>query len=192
MPGKQKNRSMSGQSLVEFALGLMIFLSLALAFVEFGPLVQAWINVQECAQAAVRYASTGQQGVAPGVDQWDTARLNAIKTEARAHTNNLVIKTTAGQFEPGYFRVNVYASDSPTAGKEYPGGPNARVAVDVMYNYPLVTPFLSRIWPWVRLGAHVEYVVERFRNPGFGTPAGVLPPTIAPTPVPTNTPTPKP
>lgn len=187
---KKHGKRTFGQSLVEFALILPALMLVIMGLFEFGRMFQVWLTLQYSAQSAARYASTGQQGVTPAVDPWDTTRLAAVKAVARTNATTLGIKPSAGVSEPGYFHVYVYASDSPTVGAEFPGGPNARVIVDVIYNHPLMTPlgqFLSR---FVTLKAHSEMIVERFRFPGYGTPAGKLPPTIPPTPTPTNTPIP--
>ncbi len=53
-----------------------------------------------------------------------------------------------------------------------------------------ITPLSQMFGRWVPLRAHVELINERFRHPGYGTPAGLLPPTIAPTVTPTITPVP--
>lgn len=179
-----------GQTLVEFALILPTLMIIIMALFEFGRMFQVWLTLQYSAQAAARYATTGQQWVDPGMDPWDSARLAAVKAEAQNNAATLAINPSAGQFEPGYFHVYVYASDSPVVGHEYPGGPNARVVVDVVFNHPLITPLFTMIGPYITLKAHSQMIVERFRFPGYGTPAGTLPPTIPPTPTPTNTPTP--
>jgi Flp pilus assembly protein TadG len=179
-----------GQSLVEFALILPALMLVIMGLFEFGRMFQVWLTLQYCAQSAARYASTGQQGVAPTVDPLDSIRLAAVKAEATKNATTLAIQPTAGVSDPGYFHVYVYASDSPTAGQEYPGGPNARVIVDVVFNHPLITPLGTWLARFVTLKAHSEMIVERFRFPGYGTPPGKLPPTIPPTPTPTNTPIP--
>jgi hypothetical protein len=196
-PGRVPRRRLAwreqAQSLVEFALVLTTLLVVVLGIVEFGRLLQAWLTVQNSAQAGARFAITGQCATDPSDPGWlwDSARLQCIKDQARLKANSLNISDGAGVFEPGYFRVSVYASDppEPTPDAEYPGGPNARVAVDVTYNHELITPVVRDIVPWLRLQAHSEMINERYRHPGFGTPPGVLPPTIAPTSTPTPTPT---
>jgi Flp pilus assembly protein TadG len=177
-----------GQALVEFALILPILLIIIMGLFEFGRMFQVWLTVQYCAQAAARYATTGQQSVTG--DIYDSARLAAIKAEALKNAVTLGVEPTAGPSDPGYFHVTVYASDPPAPGVEYPGGPNARVVVDVVFNHPLITPLFNMLAPYVPLKAHSEMIVERFRHPGYGTPPGKLPPTIIPTPTPTITPTP--
>ena len=182
------------QTLVEFAVVILALLVLVMGIIEFGRLLQTWMTVQRSAQAAARFATTGQCAVDPTSPGWqqDAARLQCIKDAAREAAASLSVRNGAGVFDPGYFDVSVHASDPPTPDPdlEYPGGPNARVAVDVTYNHPLITPILNRILPCIRLGAHAEMINERYRHPGYGTPPGELPPTIMPTSTPTPTPTP--
>jgi len=179
-----------GQTLVEFALILPTLIIIIMGIFEFGRMLQVWITMQYSAQAAARYASTGQTSVAG--DQWDSARLAAVKAEALKNAVTLNIQPSARPSDPGYFHVYVYSSDPPVQGAEYPGGPNARVVVDVIFNHPLITPILNLIAPYLTLKAHSEMINERFRHPGYGTPVGLLPPTVYPTPTPTSTPTPRP
>jgi hypothetical protein len=194
---KRKNKTL-GQSMVEFALMLPVLMLIIMGLFEFGRMFQVWMTLQYSAEAAARFASTGQQWVDPAVDRWDSARLAAVKAAAQDNATTLDIEPSAGVFEPGYFQVFVYASDPPipTPGvptpilNQYPGGPNARVIVDVVYNDPLITPLFTLFGQYVTLKGHSEMIVERFRFPGYGTPAGTLPPTILPTPTSTNTPTP--
>jgi Flp pilus assembly protein TadG len=179
-----------GQSMVEFALILPVLMLIIMGLFEFGRMLQVWLTLQYSAQAAARYASTGQEGVDPSLDKWDSVRLAAIKAEAQKNAVTLGIQPSAGQLDPGYFQVYVYASDTPIVGKEYPGGPRARVIVDIVFNHSLITPLGTMLGRYATLKAHSEMIVERFRFPGYGTPAGTLPPTIPPTPTPTNTPIP--
>ena len=171
--------------MLEFALALPIILTLILGLIEFGFLLQAWLTVQNSAQAGTRYAVTGQGYADPTVDPWDVARLQAIKDQVRGAAGSLRINESASPVQPGYFNVNIFASDAPTTtpGVEFPGGPEARMAVDVTFNHELITPIVRPIIPWIRLRAHSEMITERYRHPGYGTPPGELPPTILPTPV---------
>ncbi len=186
----KRNKKTLAQSMVEFALILPVLMLIIMGIFEFGRMFQVWLTLQYSAQAAARFATTGQLGVDPTVDQWDSIRLAGVKSAAQNSAVTLGIVPSAGEFDPGYFRVYVYASDTPVVGREYPGGPRARVIVDVIFNHPLITPLGTMLSRYITLRAHSEMIVERFRFPGFGTPAGTLPPTIPPTPTPTITPTP--
>jgi hypothetical protein len=171
--------------MAEFALALPVILALLFGLIEFAFMLQAWLTVQNSAQAGTRYAVTGLGYADPTVDPWDQARLQLIKDEVRGAAGSLRINAGASPVQPGYFEVKVYASDvsTTTPGVEFPGGPEARVAVDVTFNHELLTPIVRPIVPWIRLRAHSEMINERYRHPGYGTPPGELPPTIQPTPV---------
>jgi hypothetical protein len=187
-----------GQTVVEFALAVTVMLLIMMGIFEFGRLLQTWLTVQNSAQAGTRFAVTGQCWVNPTDPNWnlDAARLQCIKNEATRVASSLRVDAEAGPLDPGYFKVSIHASDppgpNPDPDLEYPGGPNARVAVDVTYNHEVITPVLREIVPWLTLRAHSEMINERYRHPGFGTPPGELPPTIVPTYTPTPTPTPTP
>ncbi len=183
-------KSFKGQALTEFALIIPTLILIILGLFEFGRLFQVWMTVQNSAETAARFATTGQLSVNPAIDEWDFARLEAVKDVALQRASNLNIDASAGPSAPGYFRVFVYASDPPVQGSEFPGGPNARVAVDVVYNHPLMTPLINILARFIRLHAHAEMINEQFRHPGYGTPVGRLPPTIFPTPTPIKTATP--
>ncbi len=187
-----QRRFQEGQTLVEFALVVLAILILMMGIVEFGRLLQAWLTVQNSAQAGARFAVTGRCYTDPTADPWDLARLQCIKDEALRATGSLRTDSDAGPLDPGYLDVSVHGSDPPLPDPdlEFPGGPEARVAVDVIYNHELITPIVREIVPWLRLQAHSEMINERFRHPGYGTPPGELPPTIRPTSTPTFTPTP--
>jgi Flp pilus assembly protein TadG len=177
----KRGKNPFGQTMVEFALILPTLILVIMGLLEFGRILQVWITLKYSAEAAARYASTGQNWVDPSVDPWDSARLAAIKAEALSNAVTLSIDNSAGPSSPGYFHVYVYASDPPVQGSEYPGGPNARVVVDIVYNHPLITPLVNMLSRYITLTAHTEIINERYRHPGYGTPVGVLPPTIVPT-----------
>ncbi|MBP7693530.1 MAG: pilus assembly protein, partial [Anaerolineales bacterium] len=75
---------------------------------------------------------------------------------------------------------------------DHPGNPGQIMDVEVTFEHPLITPFLSSLWPALRLSARREGVVETFRKSRdviiAGGSSGVLP-TYTNTPTATNTPT---
>ena len=79
------------------------------------------------------------------------------------------------------------------------GGPGDRVRVVLTYRYNVITPFLSSIWPTIRLKAEREGLVEKFRTSRVTGLSGRImiaathtytPPPPTETLTPTNTPTP--
>lgn len=177
----KKEGQEQGQTLVEFALILMSVLTIMMGIIEFGRLLQVWLTVQNSAQAGTRFAITGHCYVHPDTDPWDAARLQCIKDEARRVVGSLNVDDGAAPREPGYFHVTVRASNPPAGaqpGDEYPGGPNQRVTVLVVYNHELITPVVREIVPWIKLQARSEMITERYRHPGLGGPMAQLPPVI--------------
>ena len=104
-----------------------------------------------------------------------------------------------------YARCYLHGTTTPV---ENAGDPGDNVFVFVDFNHPLLTPFLSQVWPMVHLVSYRQGVVETFRtsrsiaNPGSGlqpsntpqpsfTPSNTPTMTFTPTdtPTPTNTPT---
>jgi hypothetical protein len=84
----------------------------------------------------------------------------------------------------------IYADCTPG---EDAGSPGDNVYVFVDFNHPLITPFLSQVWPMIHLVSYRQGVVETFRTarsivqPG----EGLQPPdTFTPSPQPTDTPGP--
>ena len=73
--------------------------------------------------------------------------------------------------------------DSNGNSVENAGDPGDSVVIIVDFNHPLITPFLSQVWPMVHLVSYREGVVETFRTSrSIAQPADVL----------GNTPTPRP
>ncbi len=78
------------------------------------------------------------------------------------------------------------------------GGPGNRVRVVITFRHPMIMPFLSSLWPSVRLSAQREGIVEQFRTArNIVLPSGIgviatwtNTPTITPTPSKTSTSTP--
>ncbi|MFZ0533968.1 MAG: TadE family protein, partial [Anaerolineales bacterium] len=73
----KRGKAIRGQTLVEFALVLTTLLMIIFGIFDFGRTFQAWMTVQHSAQAAARYATTGQ-----GYLDGDIKRLGYIKDEA--------------------------------------------------------------------------------------------------------------
>lgn len=146
----------------------------------------------------------------------DWARLPSIRDVARASALAIARNDSAtGERENGYFHVTICStrdadgngvsdfSFSPSNPGNFvsaqclphddPGGPEDRVIVAVDFTHPLFTPFLTSLWPNIRLTSEREGIVESFRKsrvinlpPTFSAPT----PTDTPTPTPTDTPTP--
>jgi hypothetical protein len=137
----------------------------------------------------------------------DWARIPSIRDVARGSALAIARNDSAtGERENGYFHVTIcstrdangdgiadfsYLPSDPGIFKsaqclphEDPGGPEDRVIVAVDFTHPLFTPFITSLWPNVRLTAQSEGIVESFPTP-TSTP---IPPSATPTiPPPTDT-----
>lgn len=146
----------------------------------------------------------------------DWARLPSIRDVARASALAIARNDSAtGERDNGYFHVTICSTRDADGNKipdfsfnqsnpgdfvsaqclphDDPGGPEDRVIVAVDFTHPLFTPFITSLWPNVRLTSQSEGIVESFRKsrvinlpPTFSAPT----PTDTPTPTPTDTATP--
>lgn len=134
----------------------------------------------------------------------DWARIPSIRDVAREAAVAISRNNSAtGERDNGYFKVTICSTrDADNSGAsdfsfspsdpgtftsanclphEDAGGPGDRVIVAIDFTHPLFTPFLTNLWPNVRLTSRREGIVEAFRK----TRVINLPPTIsAPTPTP--------
>lgn len=198
--------SAKSQGLVEFALILPVLLLTIFVIVELARVLHAWLAIENGARFGVRYAVTQEYDVAycsavvddKCEDQTEEpfAQLQSIKDAAKAGAVAILRNESSVWDEPGYFRVNVCASEkyafpNPTNPAspfglcdpdEDPGVPGEFVSVTVDFNHPLITPMLTAVWPQLALSSRREAIVEEFR-----TSRVVDPPEGLPTLVPTNT-----
>ncbi len=173
-----------GQTLVEFAVILPVFVLLFFGVFEFARLLQSWVTIQHAAEEAVRFATTGTG--------WDAGvgvrEGNIIEVAINAATG-IRIDDAAGPGDPAYFRVGMRSSQNGPDPSEpdTAGQANDFVRVTINYNHPLATGILGdRIM--VPLSTQSLAVNERFARPVV--PVGELPPIPPATWTPTPTPTP--
>ena len=120
------------------------------------------------------------------LQEQDVARLETIRRDAGQWEVALFKSPTNNQSAKGYLHVTVcsnrdadhsgtpdfvytqpvlgsstYAACSPT---EDAGGQGDNVYIFVDFNHPLITPFLSQIWPIIHLVSYRQGVVETFRT----------------------------
>jgi hypothetical protein len=151
----------------------------------------------------------------------DYARLRSIKAAAQQWEVAIFKNGTTVQSAKGYLNVTICSSrdadqnrvsdfdwtipimatttyakcvlhSDPTVAQEDAGGPGDNVFVFVDFNHPLITPFLSQIWPMVHLVSYRQGVVETFRTSHSIAQVGQglqSTPTNTDTPTPSNTPT---
>ena len=201
-------RSARSQGLVEFALILPVLLVTIFVVIEIARLLHAWLAIENGARFGVRYAVTGEFDPAyclalPGAcvpqGEQDLARISSIEAATNVGAVAILKDTTetipVGQ--PGAFKITVCSNkpsvgyissdpDTPTAAscvpQEDPGGPGDRVSVTVDFDHPVISPFISTVWPNLHLTARREGIVERYRTARVvGLPATISGPTATPT-----------
>jgi Flp pilus assembly protein TadG len=111
LTGRPRKRE-DGQSLVEFALVIPIFLLVLFAIVDFGMAFHAWITVTNSAREGARIGSV----------------------HAPAATIEQRVRDTADTLDQGNLSVTVTNAD------DQGGQPGESVVVDVSYSYSLITP----------------------------------------------------
>ncbi len=218
-------RAARSQGLVEFALILPVLLVTIFIVIEVARLLHAWLAIENGARFGVRYAVTGEFDPAyclalPGAcvpqNEQDLARVSSIKDVTNVGAVAILKNESIGTVgQPGFFKITVCSNkpsvgyissdpDTPAAAscvpQEDPGGPGDRVSVTVDFDHPIISPFISTVWPNLHLTARREGIVERYRTARVvGLPATISGPTATPTitftpsltftPVPTATPT---
>jgi len=111
LTGRPRKRE-DGQSLVEFALVIPIFLLVLFSIVDFGMAFHAWITVTNSAR--------------------EGARIGSVHASAAAIEQR--VRDTATSLEQANLDVSVTNAD------DQGGQPGESVVVDVSYSYSLITP----------------------------------------------------
>ena len=112
--GRPKKRE-DGQSLVEFAMVVPIFLLVLFAIVDFGMAFHAWITVTNSAR--------------------EGARIGAVHAPAASIEQR--VRDTATSLDETNLHVTVTNAD------DQGGQPGESVVVDVSYDYSLMTPLAN-------------------------------------------------
>lgn len=195
------------QTLAEFALILPILLMVIFMVIELARVLHAWLAIENGARFGVRYAVTGEynpeycpDGKCVTVVQTRYARLRAIHDAAWAGSASIlrVMEGEVGMADPSFFQVSICPADKlikPDPTEKYstyrcqpdenPGEPGEHVIVVVEFNHPLLSPFLSTVWPQLRISAMREAIVESYRvNRPYKMPTGqpAIPATATQTP----------
>lgn len=130
-----KNSSRRGIAAVEMALILPILFLLAMAIIEGGNAVYAWVTVQKAAQLGARYMATGR-----GEDEGTRLQDIIAQTEAGLTTLNM-----------NRIEIKVRSWPDLTATGDGidndPGAPCQLAEVAVYYNYEPFTPLVAPLLP---------------------------------------------
>jgi hypothetical protein len=136
--GKQKNRRKEkGQSIVEFALVLPLFLIVMFIIADFGVGFSRWLVVTNAAREGARYGTVG-----------------ATAADIRDRTS----ATSSGLLDPADIDVGYQDFDGGGI------GPGDAVVVDASYEYTLITPlgrFLDLAFGSLTLSACTDMRIEQ-------------------------------
>ena len=127
-----------GQSAVEFALVVPIFLILVFGVMDFGRLLFVQENIQEAVDVGARYGSTGnhQSGTDPTTGQPYT-RVASIDNDIEQLAS---VSTSMGT------TLSIQIS-SVLGGAGNAGGPQDLETISVTATVPVMTPLISRFFP---------------------------------------------
>jgi Flp pilus assembly protein TadG len=136
-----RSRSEEGQSLVEFAFTILMFLLLVFATIDFGHMFFVELEVQDAIQEAARYGTTGNQLTITNADGTQTilSRVNSIITILQQNSLGVTIPTSNVQITS-----LAAGATTPSPGA---GGPGDLVTITATVTVPLWTPLVAQIFP---------------------------------------------
>ncbi|MEM7800570.1 MAG: TadE family protein [Chloroflexota bacterium] len=198
---KSQRHAQNGQTLVEFALVIILFLLLVTFVIEAGRIIWAYGVVQNAAREGARYAITGGSDITAcnGLDSDCLARTQSVINTARGSMTGLRINESEQAIfqDDNFTLIQVFGYNASLPASErlqegYAGDPGQPVIVRVTYNVPMVTPLLRPIVENVPVYGQVTLNNELFGQTGGTTEGVALPPPLpaVPQPGPTDTPTP--
>lgn len=127
------SRSEEGQSLVEFALALSLFIFLIFAVIDFGHLFFVKMSVQNALQEAARYGSTGNHLPDPNKPGSYLSRVTSIINTLQNDAMGVQVS-------------NIQVS-SLNGGSGSGGGPGDLLTVSATVNMPFLTPPVAVMFP---------------------------------------------
>jgi Flp pilus assembly protein TadG len=128
-----RSRSEEGQSLVEFALAFLIFITIVFAIFDFGHLFFVEMAAQNAIQEAARYGSTGNHLPDPKKPGNSLSRVTSI-------INTLESDAIGLKFS------NIQVT-SLNGGSSSAGGPGDLMTISATVNMPLLTPLIAPMFP---------------------------------------------
>ena len=120
-----------GQSLVEFALVVPVFLLLMFGIIDFGRLFFSQMTLQHAMREAGRFGVTGRHLDDPNNPGTQLSRVNSIITTARNAASGLDI-------------TNIRVTSSSTGTNQNAGGPSDTMTVSITSRLRLITPMIGR------------------------------------------------
>jgi Flp pilus assembly protein TadG len=148
---QRRARLMRGQTVLEFAIVVPLFLLLVFATIDFGRLFYVQMTLQNAVRQAARYAITGSKQT--GVSRYQSV-LNVATQAAMglAEVTDISV-SVAGQLQTNCAVVTCTA-----------GGPQQPVTISIGANLQLMTPLISSFFP---NGKYPFRVSVTFQNEAF-------------------------
>ena len=141
---KVKSREDSGQTLVELAIAVVVFLLLTFSVIDFSYLFFAKLTLQSAIRQGGRYAITGQ----------------ALGGKTRYAS----IMQTVEDASMGFATSSNTTICSALGGCSSGGGPGDTVTITVTYNYKFITPLVAAFFT---NGGYTFGVSASFKNEPF-------------------------
>ena len=136
-----KRSPRSGQSLVEFALGITIFLVLLMGIVDFGMSIYKYNGVSQAAREIARVASVHQAGI--GTTFGNSPQLTAVVATQK--------RLVPGLGAPTFACTDVGGSAVALQSGKCP--PDAYVQVEITAPYQATTPLLGLVGTFTMKGS---------------------------------------
>ena len=162
------SKGQRGATLVEFAIGALVFFTATFGVLEFSRLLWTHNALADAARRGARYAVTHFE-----------ADADAVKNVAVYGNSDATGQPLVAGLEPDMVLVDYKESSIPGVGFGYPDGAVTVTIPD--YEFKFVLPFL---------GASIT--LPDYRTTLTAECAGVIPDNIGPSPTPTPEPTPEP
>jgi hypothetical protein len=136
VPDKMAKANDSGQTLVEFAISLSIFLLLVLGVIDFGYLYSTKVTLQNAVRQGGRYAITGE--CITGSDgSCSQTRYNSIQQTVENASLGLLNST----------QISITCLDEGGGCPNGAGGPGDIVIITVTYPYHFMTGPIGKLFP---------------------------------------------
>lgn len=171
----RRNRTRSGQSLVEFALILIPIMLLLLGALQFGVIWAAQVGITNAVRDAVRAAS----GIQPKVAGDPTGSVTTTSEAAFANSINANVLVPGLQNHVPFFSATSVTAQSIcySTFTDAASGTALRATATVTYGHPIFIPLISAvIGPSISTTTTMSIPVgldQPYAIPGVGTSSGV-------------------
>ncbi len=146
-------RAVRGQSLLEMALVLPMFLMLICAVVDFSHVFYVEMTLQNALREAGRFATTGNHLADPNNPGQNLSRVNSIIATAQQAASGLNVTSNS---------INI---SSVAGGAGSAGGPGDIVTISMSSSVPVLTPIMAQFFK--PNGAYNFTVSVTFKNEPF-------------------------